>query len=108
MFASRLAGVLVLTLTHPFTALAVAGEVDNITFTGKVVRADGSPASHAIVERQGINQDETFSTHADADGRFRVSDRFENGVHLHVRAAEGREQGIYQMAAPQVRVGSRT
>ncbi|HEY2838404.1 MAG TPA: hypothetical protein VGJ26_04605, partial [Pirellulales bacterium] len=108
MFASRLAGVLVLTLIQAFAALALAGEADKLTFTGQVLLADGSPVAHAVVERQGTNQHETFPTQADGEGRFQVSDRFENGVHLHVRSADNREQIVYQMPAPSVRVQSRT
>src|SRR5689334_23259358 len=108
MVASRLAGVVALAVVHALAACCLAGEADQITFTGRVVRADGSPAAHAIVEREGINQLESFPTETDADGRFQFSDRFQTGVQLHARTADGREQATYQMAVPLVRVGSKT
>ncbi|HTM55562.1 MAG TPA: thioredoxin family protein [Pirellulales bacterium] len=108
MVASRLAGVLAWAVVQAMAACSLAGEADQITFTGRVVRADGSPAAHAIVEREGINQDETFPTETDAEGRFQFSDRFQMGVQLHAHTADGREQATYQMAAPLVRVGSKT
>src|SRR5689334_15794112 len=108
MVASRLACVLALGLLQVLATGCLAAEADQITFTGTLVRADGSPAAHAIVEREGINQLENFPTETDADGRFQFSDRFPTGVHLHARTADGREQATYQMPAPLVRVGSKT
>lgn len=108
MVASRLACALAWAVVQALAACSLAGEADQITFTGRVVRADGSPAAHAIVEREGINQVETFPTETDAEGRFQFSDRFQFGVQLHARTADGREQATYQMPAPLVRVGSKT
>jgi Thioredoxin-like len=109
MFASRSVRVLVgLTVLQCFAALAVGSEAGALTFTGKVVLADGSPAAGAIIERQGTNQYRTFATHADADGRFQTAARFENGVHLHVRTTDGGQQAIYILSAPSVRATVRT
>lgn len=104
MSASRavcmLAGITVL---QCFAAVALANQTDTLTFTGKVLLADGSSAAGAIIERQGTNQHRTFTTTADADGRFQIAARFENGVHLHVRTRDGGQQAIYALSAPSVR-----
>ena len=97
-----------LTAVQCSTALALAGQGDTLTFTGKVLLADGSPAAGALIERQGTNQHRTFTTHADADGRFQTAARFENGAELHVRTKDGGQQAIYALSAPSVRAAVRT
>ena len=92
-----------LTVLQCFAALALGGEADTLTFTGKILLADGSPAAGAIIERQGSNRQRPFLTHADADGRFETADRFENGVHLHVRTADGGQQATLILGASSVR-----
>lgn len=109
VFAVRAVRLLVgLTVLQCFAALALGAEADTLTFTGKVLLADGSPAAGAIVERQGINQHRTFTTHANADGYFQTSARFEDGVHLHVRAPDGGQQAIYTLGESSVREAVRT
>jgi hypothetical protein len=105
MFTSRAVRALVgLTFLQCFSACVWGAESDALTFTGRVLLADGSPAAGAIIERQGTNQYKTFATHADADGRFQTTARFENGVNLHVRTADGSQQAIYALSPPSVRV----
>lgn len=109
MCTSQAVRVLVgLTVLQGFVSLALGGESDTLTFTGKVVLADGSPAAGAIIERQGTNQHRTFATHADADGRFQIGARFENGVQLHVRTADGGQQAVYMLSAPSARAAVHT
>jgi hypothetical protein len=109
VFAVHAVHVLVgLTVLQCFAALALGGESDTLTFTGKVLLADGSPAAGAIIERQGTNQHRTFTTHANADGYFQTSARFEDGVNLHVRTTDGGQQAIYTLSAPSVRAAVRT
>lgn len=109
MCASRavcvLAGLIMLRACGPF---AVAGEADVVALNGRVVLADGSPAAGAIVARQGANQSNTFETRADADGRFQIAARFENGVQLHVRTVDAAQQTTFFLDAPAVRAAGRT
>ncbi len=55
-------------------------ETGAIALSGRVLLADGSPASGAIVERQAVNQHRSFATHADAEGHFQIASRFEYGI----------------------------
>jgi hypothetical protein len=108
MFTSRSVRVLAgLTVLQGFAALALGSEAGSLTFTGKVVLADGSPAAGAIIERQGTNQHQTFATQADAGGRFQIAARFENGVHLHARTPDGAQQATYLLSASSARAAAR-
>jgi hypothetical protein len=109
MCTSQAVRVLVsLTVLQGFVSLALGDEGDKLTFTGKVVLADGSPGAGAIIERQGTNQHRTFATHADANGRFQIAARFENGVGLHIRTADSGQQVIYMLSAPSARAAVHT
>ncbi len=108
MFTTRCVCMLVgFTFVQCCAALAAGDPTDTLTFSGKVVLADGSPAAGAIVERLGTNQYTITTTETDADGRFQSTARFENGVQLHLRTPDGREQAVYFLSAPAVRAASR-
>jgi hypothetical protein len=79
-----------------------------LTISGTVRLADGSPAADAIVNLQGINLSSSTPFRADSQGRFQITDRFANGLELHIQTPDGSQQSVFTLSPPAIRAAAST
>jgi hypothetical protein len=92
----------------PAAGAAQQKDDGTLAISGTVRLADGSPAADAIVNLQGINLSSSTPFRADSQGRFQITDRFANGLDLHVQTPDGSQQSVFTLSTPAIRTAAST